>query len=71
MEKFIMEKILYIVAVFLMTFWFIGVIGYSVGGPIHVLLVMATISLVAEILSNPKKVTIKFPKVLYKKVRKV
>jgi len=50
-----MEKVLYIVAVFLMIFWLIGVIGYSAGGLIHVLLIMAVLSIVMEILSNQKK----------------
>ncbi|MDR3697397.1 lmo0937 family membrane protein [Mucilaginibacter sp.] len=40
-----MRSILYIIAVILIIGWAIGVFAYSVGGIIHVLLVIAIISL--------------------------
>jgi len=55
MEKFIMEKILYIVAAVLVIFWLVGVIHYSAGGLIHLLLVLAVISFLVEFILGQKK----------------
>jgi hypothetical protein len=41
-----MSTILYIVAVILIIGWLIGMIGYAVGGLIHILLVLAIISII-------------------------
>ena len=41
-----MRGILYIVAVILVIGWLLGVFYYSVGGLIHILLVLAIISLI-------------------------
>ena len=40
-----MRSLLYLVAVILVIGWLIGVFAYSVGGLIHVLLVLAIISI--------------------------
>jgi len=50
-----MENILYIVAAVLLIFWLIGVVGYSAGGLIHVLLVLAVVSFLVEIFSRRRK----------------
>jgi len=47
---FIMRSILYIVAVILVIFWAIGFIGYHAGGIIHVLLVIALISIILGVI---------------------
>jgi hypothetical protein len=55
MEKFIMKKILYIVAAALLIFWLVGNIRYSAGGMIHLLLVLAVISFLIEFILGRKK----------------
>ena len=41
----VMRSLLYIIAVLLVIGWLIGVVGYSAGGLIHILLVIALVSL--------------------------
>ena len=48
----IMGNLLYIVAVILIIFWAVGFIGYSAGGIIHVLLVIALIAIVLRIIQG-------------------
>jgi len=55
MEKFIMEHILYLVAAVLLIFWIVGIVGYSAGGMIHILLVLAVISFSLEIIMGRRK----------------
>ncbi|HEY4653152.1 MAG TPA: lmo0937 family membrane protein [Cyclobacteriaceae bacterium] len=45
-----MGNILYIVAVVLVIAWLIGFLGYSAGGLIHILLVLAVISILVSII---------------------
>ena len=45
-----MRSILYVVAVILVIFWAIGFLGYHAGGIIHVLLVIAVISLILGVI---------------------
>ena len=45
-----MRSILYVVAVILVIFWAIGFLGYHAGGIIHVLLVIALISIVLGVI---------------------
>jgi hypothetical protein len=45
-----MRSILYIVAVVLIISWAIGFLGYHAGGIIHVLLVIAIISLILGVI---------------------
>ena len=47
-----MGNILYLVAVILVILWAIGFLGYNVGGIIHVLLVIALISVILRIIKG-------------------
>ena len=51
-----MGNLLYVIAVLLLIGWLIGVIGYSVGGLIHVLLVLAVVSILLRIIQGRKPV---------------
>lgn len=51
-----MRSLLYIIAVILLIGWAIGVFAYSAGGLIHVLLVIAIISLLIGIIRSPETV---------------
>ncbi|MGN6637382.1 MAG: lmo0937 family membrane protein [Mucilaginibacter sp.] len=51
-----MNSILYIVAVILIIGWALGVFVYSVGGLIHVLLVIAIIALILGLIRRPTAV---------------
>jgi hypothetical protein len=47
-----MGNILYVIAVILLIFWAIGFFAYSVGAIIHILLVLAIISILLRLISN-------------------
>lgn len=47
-----MGNLLYIIAVILIIAWAIGFIGYSAGGIIHVLLVIAVIAVLFRVISG-------------------
>jgi hypothetical protein len=47
-----MGNILYIIAVILIIAWAIGFVGYSAGGLIHVLLVIAVIAVIVKLLQG-------------------
>lgn len=47
-----MKNILYIIAVILVIGWAIGFIGYSAGGLIHILLVIALIAIIFAIIKK-------------------
>jgi len=47
-----MRSILYIVAVLLVIGWLIGFLGYAAGGIIHILLVLAVISVLLGIIQK-------------------
>ena len=47
-----MGNLLYIIAVILIIFWAVGFIGYSTGGIIHILLVIALIAIVLRIIQG-------------------
>ncbi|MDZ7740016.1 MAG: lmo0937 family membrane protein [Bacteroidales bacterium] len=49
-----MGNLLYIIAVILIIAWAIGYIGYSAGGLIHVLLVIAVIAIVIKLLQGKR-----------------
>jgi hypothetical protein len=49
-----MGNLLYVVAVVLIIAWAIGFIGYSVGGIIHVLLVIAVIAVILRVIQGRK-----------------
>jgi len=47
-----MGNLLYIAAVILIIAWAIGFIGYSVGGIIHILLVIAVIAIILRLIQG-------------------
>jgi hypothetical protein len=47
-----MGNLLYIIAVLLIIGWLIGFVGYSAGGLIHVLLVIAVIAILLRVISG-------------------
>jgi len=49
-----MGNLLYIIAVILIIAWAIGFIGYSAGGIIHVLLVIAVIAIIFQVIQGRK-----------------
>lgn len=51
-----MGNILYIIAVILVIGWAIGFIGYNIGGIIHILLIIAVISVILRIIEGKKPI---------------
>lgn len=51
-----MNNLLYIIAVILIIGWLIGFIGYSLGGLIHILLVIAVIAILLNIIQGRRAV---------------
>lgn len=51
-----MSNLLYIIAVILVIGWAIGFIGYSAGGLIHVLLVIAVIAILLNIIQGRRAI---------------
>ena len=49
-----MGNLLYIVAVVLIIAWAIGFIGYSAGGLIHVLLVIAVVAVILRLIQGKR-----------------
>ena len=49
-----MGNILYIIAVILIIGWAVGFIGYSAGGLIHILLVIAVIAIIIRVIQGRK-----------------
>ncbi len=47
-----MGNLLYVIAVILVIAWAIGFIGYSAGGLIHILLVIALISVILRVIQG-------------------
>ncbi len=47
-----MSNLLYLIAVILIIGWAIGVVGYSLGGLIHALLVIALIAVILNVISG-------------------
>jgi uncharacterized membrane protein YtjA (UPF0391 family) len=47
-----MGNLLYVIAVILIIAWAIGFIGYSAGGIIHVLLVIAIIAIIVRLIQG-------------------
>jgi len=47
-----MGNLLYVVAVILIIAWAVGFIGYSAGGIIHVLLVIAVIAIIFRVIQG-------------------
>lgn len=53
----LMGNLLYVVAVILLIGWLIGVVGYSVGRLIHILLVLTVIAILLRIIEGRKPLT--------------
>lgn len=51
-----MGNVLYIIAVLLVIGWLIGFVGYSAGGLIHVLLVIAVIVVLIRVIQGRKPI---------------
>lgn len=51
-----MRSLLYIIAVILVIGWLVGFIGYSAGGLIHVLLVIAVIAILIDLIGGRRRV---------------
>jgi predicted ferric reductase len=51
-----MGNLLYIIAVVLIIAWLIGFVGYSAGGLIHVLLVIAIIVILFRVIQGKKAI---------------
>ena len=51
-----MGDLLYLIAVVLVIAWLIGFVGYSIGGIIHVLLVIAFIAVLLRIIQGKRSV---------------
>ncbi|MDP3557456.1 MAG: lmo0937 family membrane protein [Bacteroidota bacterium] len=49
-----MGNLLYLIAVILIIAWAIGFIGYNVGGIIHILLIIALISVILRVIQGKK-----------------
>jgi hypothetical protein len=49
-----MGNLLYIIAIFLLISWAIGFFAYSAGGIIHILLVIALISILLRVIQGRK-----------------
>jgi hypothetical protein len=49
-----MGNLLYIVAVVLIILWAVGFLGYSAGGMIHILLVIALIAIIFRIIQGKR-----------------
>ena len=49
-----MENLLYFVAVILVIAWLIGFVGYSAGGLIHILLVIAIVVVLLRVIQGRK-----------------
>jgi hypothetical protein len=51
-----MGNLLYIIAVILVIGWLVGFIGYSMGGLIHVLLVIAVVAILIRIIQGKRPI---------------
>jgi len=51
-----MGNLLYIVAIVLIVLWAVGFFAYSAGAVIHILLVIAVISILLRIISGNKRI---------------
>ena len=51
-----MRSLLYIIALLLVIGWIIGVVGYSLGGLIHVLIVIAVVAILLDLIRGRRPV---------------
>jgi len=51
-----MRSLLYLIAVLMVIGWLIGVVGYSIGGLIHILIVIAIVSVLLNLIRGRRPV---------------
>lgn len=51
-----MRSLLYLIAVLMVIGWLIGVVGYSLGGLIHILIVIAIVSVLLDLIRGRRPV---------------
>lgn len=51
-----MRSLLYLIAIIMVIGWLIGFVGYSLGGLIHILLVIAVISILLDLIRGRRAV---------------
>lgn len=51
-----MRSLLYLIAIILVIGWIIGVVGYSLGGLIHVLIVIAIVAVLLDLIRGRRPV---------------
>lgn len=51
-----MGNLLYVIAVILIIGWLVGFIGYSAGGLIHILLVIAVIAIILRVIQGKQAI---------------
>jgi len=51
-----MRSLLYLIAVLLVIGWIIGVVGYSLGGLIHILVVIAIVAILLDLIRGRRPV---------------
>ena len=51
-----MGNLLYIIAVILIIAWLIGFVGYSTGGLLHILLVIAAIAIILRVIQGGRRI---------------
>lgn len=51
-----MRSLLYLIAVIMVIGWIIGVVGYSIGGLIHLLIVIAVVAVLLDLIRGRRPV---------------
>jgi hypothetical protein len=51
-----MRSLLYLIAIVMVIGWLVGFIGYSLGGLIHILLVIAILSVLLDVIRGRRRV---------------
>lgn len=51
-----MRSLLYLIAIIMVIGWIIGVVGYSLGGLIHVLIVIAIVAILLDLIRGRRPV---------------
>jgi len=51
-----MRSLLYLIAVILIIGWVIGVVGYSLGGLIHILIIIAILAILLDLIRGRRPV---------------
>lgn len=51
-----MRSLLYLIAIIMVIGWIIGVVGYSLGGLIHILIVIAVVAILLDLIRGRRPV---------------